>query len=152
MPICFKCGKELATEQSLQYHLQKRVPCNTLVCPICKKHFPNKILLQNHMHECKETSNNSSLRYDIFDQIQTKNIFIIELNNDYHIKYISNNFETELKYVKEEKLNLNINNIIDIEDNLKQKDKFAKKTIQNKHFLINIKYLKNSILLVKTLM
>lgn len=37
MPICFKCGKNLATDQSLQYHLQKRVKCNTLICPGCKK-------------------------------------------------------------------------------------------------------------------
>ena len=92
MPICFKCGKNLATDQSLQYHLQKRVPCNTLNCNKCKIQFPNKLLLDNHKHECSYTTNNNS-RYEIFDQIQSQNIYIIELDKQFDIKYISDNYK-----------------------------------------------------------
>jgi hypothetical protein len=34
---CYRCGKHLCTEQSLNYHLQKRVRCTEYKCTICNK-------------------------------------------------------------------------------------------------------------------
>ena len=143
MPICFKCGKNLATDQSLQYHLQKRVKCNTLNCTKCKKQFPNKLLLDNHKHECSYTSSNSS-RYEIFDQIQSQYIYIIELNKDFNIKYISDNY----KYKKEEIMNKNINTIMKLDTTLNNYLTSTEIKHNNNNFDISIKYNDDHILLI----
>ena len=104
MPVCFKCGKELATDQSLQYHLQKRVKCNTLYCGCCKTQFPNKLLFDNHKHGCNEMyvtsisnkDNDSNIRYEIFDTLMNlKNLKIVEVDKDKNIKYKSKNFDID---------------------------------------------------------
>ena len=147
MPICFKCGKDLATDQSLQYHLQKRVPCNTLNCLKCKKQFPNKLLLDNHKHECLlENTTNADLRYYIYDKIQSKNIYIIEINNNsYKINYLSNNFEKYLNIKIKDIINSNINNLFQFDKNKSQ--------IQHndKTFNLDINYNDDNILLIETL-
>ena len=146
MPICFKCGKNLATDQSLQYHLQKRVPCNTLNCLKCKKQFPNKLLLENHKHECNYISNSES-RYTIFDQIQSNNIYIIELNKDYKIKYISKNYD----YKNEDIIDKNINKIMKLDTILDNYMKTAEIEHNEKKFNMSIKYNLDNILLLETL-
>jgi len=147
MPICFKCGKELATDQSLQYHLQKRVKCNTLNCVNCKKQFPNKLLLENHKHECKEAIEPTSIiRHTIFDQIQTNNIYFIELNKSYDITYLSNNFDNKQHLIKK-----NINTIFQLEENLKKELPYIRIQHDDKSFHLNIKYNDEYILLIKTL-
>ena len=152
MPICFKCGKNLATDQSLQYHLQKRVKCNTLMCQGCKKQFPNKLLLDNHKHECTTiTENESNLKYTIFDQITSNYIYIIELNNDYNIKYVSNNFEHNFNYDKKNIINKNINEIFNFENIKKNKLNNAKIEHNNYKFNLDIKYNEDGILLIETL-
>ena len=152
MPICFKCGKDLATDQSLQYHLQKRTKCNTLGCPRCKKQFANKILLENHKHEClPETPCNSNIRYTIFDTIQSKHVYLIELNKEYQIKYISNNFATELNEKKTELLNKNINDFMKLENILKNTLSNAEIQRDGKRINLDITYNDDNILLVETL-
>lgn len=150
MPICFKCGKDLATDQSLQYHLQKRVKCNTLNCSTCKKQFPNKLLLDNHKHECNYTSNTLS-RYDIFDQIQSKQIYLIELDKAYDVKYISENFENELHLKKSDIINKNINNLIRLDSILNKCLANTEVEHNEKKFDVSIKYNADNILLVETL-
>ena len=143
MPICFKCGKNLATDQSLQYHLQKRVPCNTLNCSKCKKQFPNKILLDNHKHECIYTIHNHS-RYEVFDQIQSNNIYIIELNKDFDIQYISENY----RYKKEDIIHKNINTIMKIDTLLNKTLETTEIEHNQKKFNMTIKYNTDNILLI----
>ena len=148
MPICFKCGKELATDQSLQYHLQKKVKCNTLKCLTCKMQFPNKLLLENHKHECSSITQPKSItRHSIFDQINSKYLYIIEINKEYNITYASNNFKN-----KSELIDKNIENIIQIESILKkslqQPDRVQ---MYNKTCNLEIKYRDDYILLMNTL-
>ena len=151
MPICFKCGKNLATDQSLQYHLQKRVKCNTLNCTKCKKQFPNKLLLDNHRHECIP-ENELNLRYTIFDQIQSKNIYIIELNNIYNVNYISDNYENLLNCKNNDIINNHINNVINLDSVLNSKIKNTKMTHDNINFEIVIKYNTENILIIETIL
>ena len=146
MPICFKCGKNLATDQSLQYHLQKRIKCNTLICLRCKKQFPNKLLLDNHKHECTFPEYTLS-RYNIYDQIQSRSIYIIELNRDYNIKYLSENFN----YKIEDIIDQNINTIIKLNSVLDNSLTNTKIEHNNKTFNMSIKYNSDNILLVGTL-
>ena len=98
MPRCFKCGKELATDQSLQYHLNKRVKCNSLYCDICHKQFPNKLLYETHFHVCQKSKRELSTieRYKVYDFIKSNNIFLIELDREKHIQYISKHFIDKL--------------------------------------------------------
>lgn len=145
MPICFKCGKNLATDQSLQYHLQKRVKCNTLICPLCKKQFPNKLLFDNHKHECNYKANTVS-KYDIFDQIQTNNIYIIEVNNSYTIDYISKNFDFE----KNDVIGKDINSLFNYNFNFDEFFNNIEIEHDNKNLDMNIKYNKDEILIIGT--
>ena len=152
MPICFKCGKNLATDQSLQYHLQKRVPCNTLKCPGCKKQFPNKLLLDNHKLECSYMVKiDRHSKYTIFDTIKSKHIYIIELNNDYNIKYLSNNFEENLNYNKKDIIDQNINEIFNFDYIKNNKLNNAQVEHNNNKFNLEIQYNEDGILLLETL-
>lgn len=147
MPICFKCGKNLATDQSLQYHLQKRVKCNTLICPGCKKQFPNKLLFDNHKYECNTESSKELSRYDIFDQIQSNDIYIIELNKNYNIKYASKNYN----YKNEDLIDKNINTIMNLDYVLNSNIKYIEVEHNKNKFNMTIKYNSDNILLVNTL-
>ena len=92
MPICFKCGKDLASDQSLQYHLNKRVPCTSLYCKKCKKQFPNKIVFDTHFHTCKpveEIKKIDTERHKIYDRIKSDKVFLIEINENQEITYFS---------------------------------------------------------------
>ena len=103
MPICFKCGKNLATDQSLQYHLQKRVKCNTLSCPTCKKQFPNKLLFDNHKFECgTDTDFEQSIRFSIYDTLKSDSLKIYELSKDLEVKYPKNSGES-FNFIKDVK-------------------------------------------------
>ena len=42
MSICPRCGKVLCNEQALQYHLNKKVSCNSLSCKHCKSIHSSK--------------------------------------------------------------------------------------------------------------
>jgi len=150
MPICFKCGKDLATDQSLQYHLQKRVKCNTLNCLTCKKQFPNKLLLENHKYECTPETK-SNLKHLIFDQIQSKHIYLIELCNNYNVTYISENYEKKLNYQIKDVINKNINNVINLESVLRQKLNHTEIEHNETHFNIAIKYNNDNILIIETI-
>lgn len=51
MPVqCYRCGKFLCNEQSLYYHLNKKVKCNSLTCDTCRTVFKTK--LEMRMHKC----------------------------------------------------------------------------------------------------
>lgn len=51
MPLCFRCGKSMSTEQALYYHLSKVTPCD-YSCKFCKKTFRSKTEYLNHTVEC----------------------------------------------------------------------------------------------------
>ena len=54
MPICFRCGKTLSTNQALEYHLNKIRKCNELLrCKICNKIFNTKLELNLHERQCE---------------------------------------------------------------------------------------------------
>ena len=94
MPICFKCGKDLATDQSLKYHLNKRVPCTSLYCKKCNKQFPNKIVFDTHIHSCQanETvTKDTTDRHKIYDMIKSDKVFLIEIDENDFITYSSSN-------------------------------------------------------------
>ena len=47
---CVKCDKVFKTKHGLQYHLDKKLPCDiVLQCENCKKTFQTKYKLQSHM-------------------------------------------------------------------------------------------------------
>lgn len=59
MPICCKCGKILSSEQSLKYHMVKKIKCdsNDLKCKICNVRFSSKFDLKIHMKEHENLKN-----------------------------------------------------------------------------------------------
>lgn len=61
MPICCKCGKFLTSEQSLKYHLNKKLPCDShrLQCK-CGKRFNTLLDTRLHSMHCQYPSNNLS--------------------------------------------------------------------------------------------
>ena len=95
MPICFRCGKHLTTDQGLQYHLSKKTQCDTLSCDTCKEKFENKTLLRNHQINCQSKqllyNNAVKSRHDTYDHIISDKSYIIELNPQLNIEYISKN-------------------------------------------------------------
>jgi len=52
MPICPRCGKILCNDQALRYHLNKKVPCNSLKCSLCNKVHSSKFDLFICEKEC----------------------------------------------------------------------------------------------------
>ena len=161
MPICFKCGKDLATDQSLQYHLQKRVKCNTLSCNKCKKQFPNKILFDNHKHECEilsEEEIDSFTRHKVYDLVQSSDTFLLETDPNLKIKYISENYESKLNYKKSNILNEHISTLLakdefqKLQNQINNNKNTASLFLKEKNIRLNvsIKYQNNAILLIKT--
>jgi len=53
MTICPRCGKLLSTQQALEYHLKKKIPCNSLYrCGNCSKEFNSNEELLLHKRNC----------------------------------------------------------------------------------------------------
>ena len=54
MPKCYKCGKNLMSEQSLKYHLNKKFPCDSerLLCK-CGMRFSTLFDVNIHLIHCK---------------------------------------------------------------------------------------------------
>jgi len=96
MPICFKCGKNLSTDQSLQYHLNRRVKCNTLHCDKCDKQFQSKLSFDSHLHECDGRNISTRNRHKLYDNVKSERIFLIEINKENKITYISTHFLDKL--------------------------------------------------------
>jgi hypothetical protein len=63
MVICYKCGKVLSSLQNLNYHLSKKVPCDSddLKCPSCVKVFPSKTKLYMHLKLCEKLHQNKHM-------------------------------------------------------------------------------------------
>ena len=58
--ICPRCGKMLATEQTLYYHLvKKKHKCSELKCLTCNKQFNNKNEFDVHSAFCKKLMSQS---------------------------------------------------------------------------------------------
>ena len=144
MPICYRCGKHLTTEQGLQYHLSKKVQCNTLSCDICDKRFENKTLLRNHQILCKskcvEVNDIAKIRHLTYDTLQSANSFILELNNKFQIQYISADLCAKLGYHKTDVIGYTYLNILHETDVRKVVDTFesTKKSVYFKHNTNNI--------------
>ena len=51
---CYKCGKNLMSEQSLKYHLNKKLPCDSerLLCK-CGMRFSTLFDVNIHLIHCK---------------------------------------------------------------------------------------------------
>lgn len=63
MPICNRCGKDLATNQTLQYHLNKKKRCDLrFSCSLCKESFSSEHTLRSHYKGCS-ASHVSSLKF-----------------------------------------------------------------------------------------
>ena len=57
MQKCHRCGKVLATKQSLDYHLNKKVRCDQkFKCPTCCLVFDTKNKLDSHCKHCNADS------------------------------------------------------------------------------------------------
>ena len=57
MPVCPRCGKVLCNEQSLMYHLKKKVRCDSLKCMICGEIFTTKWLHSMCQDTCLKQQN-----------------------------------------------------------------------------------------------
>ena len=55
MPICPRCGKDFSTNQSLTYHLSRKIKCNSYRCSECNKSFNTNHEKVIHETECKMT-------------------------------------------------------------------------------------------------
>lgn len=51
MPICINCGKILKTQQSLEYHYNRKINCKTLKCKICDVQFFTKFSFDIHEYK-----------------------------------------------------------------------------------------------------
>ena len=59
MHACPRCGKFLATKQTLDYHLNKRVRCDfSAQCTICLANFKSQEILAAHQSACYARRNN----------------------------------------------------------------------------------------------
>lgn len=69
MVLCPRCNKNLSTNQALTYHLNRRIPCNSIRCLYCNQTFPTKLDLQMHTMRCSRVDNivpETSVLYDMF--------------------------------------------------------------------------------------
>lgn len=69
MVLCPRCNKNLSTNQALTYHLNRRVPCNSIRCLHCNQAFTTKLELQMHMMRCSRIEPSvpePSVLYDLF--------------------------------------------------------------------------------------
>ena len=87
MPICFRCGKMLSTAQSLEYHLKKKITCNSLKCNNCNILSDN--ISEHNIHEVK--CNESKQRHNCYDKIHSTKTMIMEIDNNFKILYVSVN-------------------------------------------------------------
>ena len=56
MPICYRCGKVLSTNQALDYHLNKKYKCNfAWKCIHCKETFDTQLKLNAHVKLCEQS-------------------------------------------------------------------------------------------------
>lgn len=75
MVICYKCSKILSTQQALDYHLSKKIPCNSikLVCPFCKKISSSVSKRNLCIKKCKlEESKEKCVNYNVKNEVQYK--------------------------------------------------------------------------------
>lgn len=69
MVLCPRCNKNLSTNQALTYHLNRRIPCNSIRCLYCNQTFATKLELQMHSMRCSRVDNivpETSVLYDMF--------------------------------------------------------------------------------------
>ncbi len=54
MKVCIKCNKEFNTNQDLNRHLSRKIPCDRILqCFKCLKEFKTKFNLERHKESCK---------------------------------------------------------------------------------------------------
>ena len=107
--ICHRCGIQLASQQSLQYHLNKKTKCNSLKCEHCAGLFPNKDSFFIHKAKCGTSEEEEEKRHKHFDLLtqNDKNVVVLEFDKSGMIKYISKNIFFLLGYNPEEMINKN---------------------------------------------
>ena len=103
---CYRCGITLASEQSLKYHLNKKVKCSTLSCLKCKAIFSNESLLAIHKSQCENTLTEDQIRHKNYDYIKSSSSVIIEFNKIGSLTYISPNCNEIYGYTVEECLKM----------------------------------------------
>ena len=99
---CYRCGVDLASEQSLKYHLNKKVKCSTLACLKCKAIFSNESLLAIHKSQCENTLTDDQIRHKHYDFIKSSSSVILEFNKIGKLTYISSNCEEIYGYTYDE--------------------------------------------------
>lgn len=55
--VCHRCGRVLSSEQALNYHLSKKIKCNSLFCKTCNVYFTSKTKFKNHSCTAEKKKN-----------------------------------------------------------------------------------------------
>lgn len=76
MPICYKCGKSLSSEQALTYHLNRKYKCGTWKCVQCNISFNTKFDMNIHLLRCEQMKANNDN-----NEIPSSNILMSLFNN-----------------------------------------------------------------------
>lgn len=113
---CHRCGIQLATKQSLQYHLNKKIKCNSLQCNSCEELFQSTSSLSIHKSECAELSSRTQERYKLYDTLERHDQMILETTIDGMIKYISKSCLNILGYSQDYLIGKNTYSFICKED------------------------------------
>jgi len=120
MPTCFRCGKVLSSQSSLNYHLNKKYTCNQAwTCTFCDKHFQTKCDKRTHEISCHKRNQN-----DNFIKTMSSNITgtIHKINSRLNIIQSS-----DCKY---------IGKLLYCDVPLGKRDDFIKFVVSNKCYLI----------------
>ena len=93
MPTCPRCGKDLCTNQALDYHLNKKTKCIDNSCRYCKGVFETRSKRDSHVIYCR-----ANVIYKELYKMYT-NVFI--LNENHYILKCSNDKLIDTKYMYE---------------------------------------------------
>lgn len=82
MPICPRCGRHMASEQALMYHLNKKYKCCTWKCCKCNENFNTKFQLQLHEMQCINEINSPIDTEHLLKVYNNLPISVIEYNKE----------------------------------------------------------------------
>ena len=85
MPICYKCGKSLSSEQALTYHMNRKYKCGTWKCAQCNLSFSTKFDMNIHLLHCEQFKSHhpmpsADVLSDLFQNIPLS-ILVVNDNN-----------------------------------------------------------------------
>ena len=85
MPICYRCGKSLCSEQALTYHLNRKYKCGSWKCVGCNLSFTTKFDMNIHLLRCEcqhkhQDTPSSDILMDVFKHIPIS-LFIVDDKN-----------------------------------------------------------------------